>query len=69
VSAGAERRGGVLCVALAYAVCPQGEKKSRSSTAATTPRPPARHALEDLFDQDSVVGSGIFDSDSDGIDS
>jgi hypothetical protein len=34
---------------------------------ATTPRPPARHALEDLFDQDSVVGSGGFDSDSDGI--
>jgi hypothetical protein len=24
--------------------------------------------LEDLFDQDSVVGSGGFDSDSDGID-
>jgi hypothetical protein len=41
---------------------------TRSSTAATTPRPPARHALEDLFDQDSVVGSGGFDSDSDGID-
>jgi hypothetical protein len=38
-----------------------------SSTAATTPRPPARHALEDLHDQDSVVGSGGFDSDSDGF--
>jgi hypothetical protein len=32
------------------------------------PRPPARHALEDLLDQDPVVGSGGFDSDSDGID-
>jgi hypothetical protein len=41
---------------------------TRSSTAATTPRPPARHALEGLFDQDPVVGSGGFDSDSDGID-
>jgi hypothetical protein len=39
-----------------------------NSTTATTPRPPARHALEDLFDQDSVVGSGGFDSDSDGFD-
>jgi hypothetical protein len=36
-------------------------------TTATTPRPPARHALEDLYDQDSVVGSGGFDSDTDGI--
>jgi hypothetical protein len=35
---------------------------------ATTPRSPARHALEDLFDQDSVVGSGGFDKDSDGLD-
>jgi hypothetical protein len=39
-----------------------------SSTASTTPRPPARHALEDLFDQDPVVGSGGFGSDLDGID-
>jgi hypothetical protein len=28
---------------------------------------PARHALEDLHDQDSVVGSGGFDSDPDGL--
>jgi hypothetical protein len=52
---------------------PKKQKASRSSTAATTPRPPARHALEDLFDQDPVVGSGgfelrDFESDSDGID-
>jgi hypothetical protein len=39
-----------------------------SPSPATTPRPPARHALEDLHDQDSVVGSGSFDSDSDGLD-
>jgi hypothetical protein len=32
-----------------------------SSTAATTPRPPARHALDDLCDQDSVGGSDGFD--------
>jgi hypothetical protein len=40
---------------------------TRSSTTATTPRPPARHALEGLYDQDPVVGSGGFDSDSDGL--
>jgi hypothetical protein len=39
----------------------------------TTPRPRARHALEGLYDQDSVVGSGGFDGmydegDSDGFD-
>jgi len=33
---------------------------TRSSTAATTPRPPARHALEGLCDQDSVVGPDGF---------
>jgi hypothetical protein len=42
---------------------------ARRSTAATTPRPPARHALEDLFDQDSVVGSGGFGSSNDEGDS
>jgi hypothetical protein len=37
------------------------------STTATTPRPLARHAFDDLYGQDSVVGSGGFDSDSDGV--
>ena len=42
------------------------------STTATTPRPLARHAFEDLHDQDPVVGSGGFDGmndegDSDGL--
>jgi hypothetical protein len=40
---------------------------TRSSTAATTLRPPARHALDGLFDQDPVVGAGGFDSEPDGI--
>jgi hypothetical protein len=31
------------------------------STAATTPRPLARHALDDLYGQDPVVGSHDFD--------
>jgi hypothetical protein len=31
------------------------------STAATTPRPLARHAFDDLYDQDPVVGSDGFD--------
>jgi hypothetical protein len=38
------------------------------STAATTPRPLARRAFDDLYGQDSVVGSGGSDSDSDGLD-
>jgi hypothetical protein len=46
---------------------------TRSSTAATTPRPPARHALEDLFDQAaripwSAQAASAVDSESDGID-
>jgi hypothetical protein len=41
-------------------------------TAATTPRPLVHHALGDLYDQDSVVGSDGFDGmndegDSDGF--
>jgi hypothetical protein len=47
-----------------------------SSTAATTPRPPARawHSLDDLYGQDSVRSSDGFDGmynegDSDGLDS
>jgi hypothetical protein len=32
-----------------------------SSTAATTPRPPACHALDDLYGQDSVRSSDGFD--------
>jgi hypothetical protein len=41
-----------------------------SSTVATTPRPPARHApFEGLYGQDSVVGSGGFDGMNDEGDS
>jgi hypothetical protein len=35
--------------------------KASCSTAATTPRPFARHAFDDLYDQDSVVGSDGID--------
>jgi hypothetical protein len=38
-------------------------------TAATTPRPLAHHALGDLYDQDSVVGSDGFDGMNDEGDS